>query len=314
MNLDSGQEPAERQSESDRLAQSTPDIRPAPNSQVTPTYGADSTDKRQVGGRNLPKAIAIGVLIVIIGIGALLISPWAFAVVLAVVVTAAIWELTNAFATAGIHVARTPLYIGGVISPFACYIYGLEAQVIIFGAIFVAILLWRIRRGTDGYVKDVMASVFIAGYLPFMVGFVMLSLNSSLGIQRIITFVALTIASDIGGFFAGVTFGKHPIAAKVSPKKSWEGLAGSFLLQAIVGAAFFVYLLDGLWWQGVITGLVMTVSATAGDFAESAIKRDLGIKDMSRLIPEHGGVMDRLDSLIPNAFVSWAMFTILLGP
>lgn len=272
------------------------------------------TDKKQVGGRNLPKAIAVGVAIVVVGIGSLLISPWAFAVVLAIVVTAAIWELTNAFATAGIRVARTPLYISGVLSPFVCYIYGLEAQVIVFGACFVAILLWRIRRGTEGYMKDVMASVFIAGYLPFMVGFVMLTLNSDLGIQRVIAFVVLTIASDIGGFFAGVTFGRHPIAPKVSPKKSWEGLAGSFLLQAIAGALLFVYLLDGTWWQGVITGLVMTISATAGDFAESAIKRDLGIKDMSNLIPEHGGVMDRLDSLIPNAFVSWAMFTLLLGP
>lgn len=289
---------------------------PEPTTEQSTTEQPASTevDKKQVGGRNLPMAIAIGAGLVVVALGALLISPWTFAALLAIVVCAAIWELTNAFASAGVRVARSPLYLGGILSPFVCYQWGLQAQVIVFGAIVVAILLWRIRRGVEGYVKDVSASVFIAGYLPFMVGFVMLTLNSDHGIERVITFVALTIASDIGGFFAGVTFGKHPIAPKISPKKSWEGLAGSFLLQGIVGALLFVYLLDGTWWQGVLTGLVMTVSATAGDFAESAIKRDLGVKDMSNLIPEHGGIMDRLDSLIPNAFVSWAMFTLLLGP
>lgn len=271
-------------------------------------------DKKQVGGRNLPKAIAIGVLLVVVGLGSLFLSPWAFAVVLALVVVAAIWELITAFATRGIRVTRAPLYVGGAAAPFVCYIWGLQAQIILFGTLLVFILLWRIRRGTENYVKDITASVFIAGYLPFMAGFVMLSLDSTDGIWRVITFVALTISSDIGGFFAGVKFGKHPIAPKISPKKSWEGLAGSLLLQSIVGALLFVYVLNGTWWQGVLTGIVMTISATAGDFAESGIKRDLGIKDMSNLIPEHGGVMDRLDSLIPNAFVSWAMFTLLLGP
>lgn len=270
-------------------------------------------EKYRAGGRNVPRAIAVGVGLVVLAVGSLLLSPWVFAAVVSVVIVAATWELISAFAGRGIRVARTPLYIGSAISPFVCYIWGLEAQLILFGALFVFIILWRIRRGTEGYVKDVTASVFIAGYLPFMVGFLMLSLNSDNGIQKVITFVALTIASDIGGFFAGVTLGKHPIAPHVSPKKSWEGLMGSFLLQGIVGAVLFVYFFDAPWWQGVITGLVMTVSATAGDFAESAIKRDLGVKDMSHLIPEHGGVMDRLDSLIPNAFVSWAMFTLFLG-
>ena len=270
-------------------------------------------DKKQVGGRNLPKAIAVGVGIVVIGIGSLLLSPWLFAGVVALAVTGAAWEFVQAFGKAGIRATRAPIYIATAASPFVCYAWGLEGQVVLVGALIVAILLWRIRRGNENYVKDVTASFFIAGYLPFMVGFLMLSLNSPNGIARVITFVALTISSDIGGFFAGVTFGKHPIAASISPKKSWEGLAGSFLAQAIMGALLFVFLLDSTWWAGVITGLVMTVSATAGDFAISAIKRDVGVKDMSNLIPEHGGVMDRLDSLVPNAFVSWAMFMLFLG-
>ena len=167
-----------------------------------------------------------------------------------------------------------------------------------------------IRRGTDGYVKDVTATVFAAAYLPFMMGFTMLMLAAPLGPQLIIVFVCLTISNDIGGYAAGVLFGKHPIAPQVSPKKSWEGLAGSAILQSAIGAWLFVWLLDAHWWQGVVAGLVMTVTATAGDFAESAIKRDLGVKDMGTILPGHGGVMDRLDSLVPNAFVAWLLFSI----
>ena len=75
----------------------------------------------------------------------------------------------------------------------------------------------------------------------------------------------------------------------------------------------FIYIFDAPWWQGLIAGLVMTIGATGGDFIESAIKRDLGVKDMGTIVPGHGGIMDRLDSLIPNAFVSWVLFSIFLG-
>lgn len=124
----------------------------------------------------------------------------------------------------------------------------------------------------------------------------------------------MTICSDIGGYIAGVLFGKHPIAPSISPKKSWEGLIGSIVLQCIAGAAIFTWMFHAPAWQGVVTGLVMTAVATLGDFTESAIKRDLGVKDMGTIVPGHGGMMDRLDSLIPNAFTSWALFTLFLGP
>jgi phosphatidate cytidylyltransferase len=146
-----------------------------------------------------------------------------------------------------------------------------------------------------------------------MAGFVMMIFAADNGVERVIVYVLLTICNDIGGYAAGVMFGRHPIAPKVSPKKSWEGFAGSALLQMAVGAALFHWLLGATWWQGVIMGAVMTVTATAGDFAESALKRDLGVKDMGTILPGHGGVMDRLDSLVPNAFVAWALFALFLG-
>ncbi len=135
-------------------------------------------------------------------------------------------------------------------------------------------------------------------------------LASSQGGDRVIVIVVLTICSDIGGYIFGVLMGRHPMAPKISPKKSWEGFAGSLIFQAVAGVLLFVYLLEAPWWQGLVTGVVLTFTATAGDFVESAIKRDLGVKDMSNLIPGHGGLMDRLDSLLPNIFVGWLLLLV----
>ena len=264
-------------------------------------------------GRNLPAAIGVGVGLGGVALFTLFVQPWLFVGLACVAICIGIWELSNAFANYGVRIARTPIYLGAIASSFATYQWGVDAQLVAFGTVFVAILLWRIRRGTDGYVKDVTASVFVTAYLPFMVGFVMLTLSEPQGAQRVVAFVALTICSDIGGYAAGVIFGKHPIAAQISPKKSWEGFAGSVVLASAVGAWLFVWLFDAPAWQGIVTGIIMTIAATAGDFAESAVKRDLGVKDMSKLLPGHGGLMDRLDSLIPNAFVSWALFFLFLG-
>jgi phosphatidate cytidylyltransferase len=200
-----------------------------------------------------------------------------------------------------------------VVVPAVAYVWGPIVLIAATGIAILSALIWRMRRGYEGYVRDVTASVFTIAYLPFMAGFLSLTLAADNGPARIVTFILLTISNDIGGYATGVLFGRHPIAAQISPKKSWEGLVGSVLLQATVGALAFTFLLDAPWWQGVIAGLVLTVTATAGDFAESAIKRDLGVKDMGSFLPGHGGMMDRFDSLIPNAFTSWVLFTLFLG-
>ncbi len=283
-----------------------------PQAPIAEPADAES-NKGSKAGRNLPAAIAVGVALAGVALLTLFTQPWLFVALTCIAIFIGIWEITNAFANSGIRIARTPLYLGALACTAATYQWGVVAQLVTFGSMVVFILMWRIRRGVDGYVKDITASIFTAAYLPFMVGFVMLTLTHSDGPERVVVFICLTISNDIGGYAAGVKFGKHPIAPGVSPKKSWEGFAGSVLLQVVVGGWLFVWLLDGLWWQGVITGIIMAIVATAGDFAESAIKRDLGVKDMSKLLPGHGGLMDRLDSLIPNAFVSWALFYFFLG-
>jgi phosphatidate cytidylyltransferase len=223
-------------------------------------------------------------------------------------------ELMGAAAQRGIHLVRVPLYVGVAAIPQAAYWSGTLALVATFGATVLVILGWRLVEGPEGYVADVAASVLVASYTGLMAGFVGLMMTSTHGSERIIVFVVLTICSDIGGYIAGVLAGRHPMAPKISPKKSWEGFAGSLVLQGVAGVALFVFLLDAPWWQGLITGLVLTVTATAGDFIESAIKRDLGVKDMSNLLPGHGGLMDRLDSLLTNAFTAWLLLRVFLGP
>jgi phosphatidate cytidylyltransferase len=266
-------------------------------------------------GRDLVSAVFVGAAL---GIGLVLVPvlwfPWVFSVVVAVALVIAAHELRGALAQRDIHVAWPPLYIGIAATVQAAYWWGVLPFVAVFGATVLVCLGWRLLAGPTGYVADASAALFIAGYIGLMGGFVSLMLASTQGSQRVITFVVLTICSDIGGYAAGVLAGRHPMAPKISPKKSWEGFAGSLVLQAVAGVCLFVWMFEAPWWQGLVTGLVLTVTATAGDFVESAIKRDLGVKDMSNLLPGHGGLMDRLDSLLPNAFTSWLLLRVFLGP
>ncbi len=272
-----------------------------------------SENPRIKAGRNLPAAIASGVVLAILAIVSLFTIPWLFGVLAIAALLGAVHEFVSVLRLKGIHVARTPVYLATVAIPSAAYIWGFEAQLAATGIAILAVMIWRLRKGSEGFVADFSVSVMLVAYLPFITAFLMLSLAADNGPWRVFVFILLTVSNDIGGYAVGVLFGKHPIAPQISPKKSWEGLAGSVVLQSIVGIVAFIYIFDAPWWQGLIAGIVMTIGATGGDFIESAIKRDLGVKDMGTILPGHGGIMDRLDSLIPNAFVSWVLFSIFLG-
>ncbi len=272
-----------------------------------------SKNPRIKAGRNLPAAIASGVVLAILAIVSLFTIPWLFGVLAIAALLGAVHEFVSVLRLKGIHVARTPVYLATAAIPSVAYIWGFEAQLAASGIAILAVMIWRLRKGSEGFVADFSVSVMLVAYLPFMTAFLMLTLAADNGPWRVFVFIVLTVSNDIGGYAVGVLFGKHPIAPQISPKKSWEGLAGSVVLQSIVGIVAFIYIFDAPWWQGLIAGIVMTIGATGGDFIESAIKRDLGVKDMGTIVPGHGGIMDRLDSLIPNAFVSWVLFSIFLG-
>ncbi len=268
---------------------------------------------RAKAGRNLPAAIASAVVLAILVIVSLFTIKWLFGVLAIAALLVAVHEFVSVLRSQGVHVARTPVYLATVAIPSVAYIWGFEAQLAVAGISLLAVMIWRLRRGFEGFVADISVSMMLVVYLPFMAAFLMLTLAADNGPERVLVFVLLTVSNDIGGYAVGVFFGKHPIAPAISPKKSWEGLIGSVALQSIVGIIAFIVIFDAPWWQGLIAGLVMTLGATGGDFIESAIKRDLGVKDMGTIVPGHGGIMDRLDSLIPNAFVSWVIFSVFLG-
>jgi phosphatidate cytidylyltransferase len=212
--------------------------------------------------------------------------------------------------------------VGGVVMVVVAYFWGAPALVTATAVTALVVMLWLLRRGVDGFVQNASASVFTLVYVPFLGSFVALMLaeggdqleanHFDDGVRGIIAFILVTIASDIGGYVAGVLFGRHPMAPVISPKKSWEGFAGSALTCVGVGIALVVWLLDGHWWVGVALGLIAVVMATLGDLVESVMKRDLGIKDMSHIIPGHGGLMDRIDSILATIAPVWLLLHYLV--
>lgn len=268
--------------------------------------------KKSRAGRNLPASILVAVILIAIIIASLVFVKDLFLVVVAAAMIVALWEMARALATNGTWMPAIPMAIGSVAMIAGAYYGGPEVLVVALAVTVLASILWRMPRGQDGFVRDVTATVFCLVYLPFLASFVALLLDNEKGVEQVLTFVAVTIASDIGGYCAGVLFGKHPMAPVISPKKTWEGFAGSAIGCVAVGILCVVYLLEGDWWVGLALGLFAVVAATLGDLAESLIKRDLGIKDMSNILPGHGGIMDRLDSLLATVSVAWLVLYFLL--
>src|SRR3954454_23931437 len=249
-------------------------------------------------GRNLPAAIASGVVLGLAIVASLAFWKPAFMVIVVGAVLVAVWELSHAFASGDIRITREPVMGGGVVMVLAAFLFGAPALVTATAVTALGCMLWRLRGGVPGYVKDATAAVFTIVYVPFLGGFVALLLREDRGARAIVTFIVVTIASDIGGYAVGVLAGRHPMAPVISPKKSWEGFVGSALSCVLAGWLCVDLLLDGRWWVGVALGLIAVVMATLGDLCESVIKRALGIKDMSQIVPGHGGLMDRLRPLL----------------
>jgi phosphatidate cytidylyltransferase len=272
-------------------------------------------------GRNLPAAIASAVVLVALIIVSLVVWKTLFMLIVAAAVLVAMWELHRGFAAKDIDLPEQPLMAGGVIMVVVAYFYGPPALVTATAVTALVTMLWLLRRGVPGYVQNASAAVFCLVYVPFLGSFVALMLREGgatgfdrydAGVKGIFTFIAVTAASDIGGYVTGVLFGSHQMAPVISPKKSWEGFAGSVVFCVAVGVGMLVWVLDADWWIGVCLGLIAVVMATLGDLCESVIKRDLGIKDMSHVIPGHGGLMDRLDSLLATIAPIWLLLHYLV--
>ena len=268
-------------------------------------------------GRNLPAAIAVGVVLISAVIVTLAWWHWGFILLVAAALSMGVVEVSRALSRIGMHAATAPVFVGTLAVVLGSYYAGqhpaqqVPSNTLILGLLALtslACLVWRLREGPENYVRDAAASLFLVGYIPLLGSAVALMMAADDGPARIVTFILSVVASDTGGYIAGVLFGKHKMAPTVSPKKTWEGFAGGAVATTIAAVLYALLALHTPWWVGVIFGVVILGCATVGDLGESMIKRDLGIKDMSSWLPGHGGVLDRLDSILPSAGAALAMY------
>ncbi len=280
---------------------------------VAPVTAAADSVKSSRAGRNLPAAISVGLTLGALVVISLFVVPKQTFVLLATAaVCVGVWELCRALRRGGMAVPVVPSVVGCISMLGSAYVGGGQALTVCFALTCVAILLWRVSEGVAGAARDVMGGMFVAAYPSLLAAFSSLLLAPDDGAWRIFTFIAVTVASDIGGYAVGVLLGRHPLAPTISPKKSWEGFGGSVLACMVVGVVCVHFALGGPWGVGLVLGAVTAVAATLGDLIESTVKRDLGIKDMSNILPGHGGIMDRLDSLVMTAPVVWAILAVLV--
>ncbi|QIJ64977.1 phosphatidate cytidylyltransferase [Streptomyces sp. JB150] len=271
--------------------------------------------QKKSAGRDLGAAIGVGVGLGAVIIASLFVYKAVFVGVIAVAVVVGLWELAKRLdERKGIRAPLVPLAIGGAAMVVAGYARGVEGAWVAMALTALAVLVWRMTEPPEGYLKDVTAGVFAAFYVPFLATFVAMMLTAEDGPWRVLTFLLLTVVSDTGAYAVGWRFGRHKLAPRISPGKTREGLLGAVTFAMAVGALCMQFLVDGgSWWQGLLLGLAVAASATLGDLGESMIKRDLGIKDMGTLLPGHGGIMDRLDSLLPTAPVVWLLLVAFVG-
>ncbi|MBB1252337.1 phosphatidate cytidylyltransferase [Streptomyces alkaliterrae] len=270
---------------------------------------------RKRAGRDLPAAIGVGLGLGAVIVASLFLVKEAFVAVVAAAVVVGLWELTSRLSERkGVNVPLVPLAVGGAAMVVAGYVRGAEGAWVLLALTALAMLLWRMAEPPENYLRDVTAGLFTLFYVPFLATFVALLLAADDGPWRVLTFLVLTIVSDTGAYAVGWRFGRRKLAPRISPGKTREGLLGAVASTMIAGALCMQFLIDGgQWWQGLLLGLAVAASATLGDLGESMIKRDLDIKDMGTLLPGHGGIMDRLDSLLPTAPVVWLLLVVFVG-
>jgi phosphatidate cytidylyltransferase len=281
---------------------------------VAPTpEPAEPARKASRAGRNLPAAIGVGLVLGAAVLASLLTVRYVFVGVIGAAIAVGTVEFAQALRRAAdIRIALVPVLVGGQAMVWLTWPFGRDGALVAFAVTVLVCLLWRLRGGAEGYLRDVTASVFAAAYLPLFAAFAAMLVLPADGVGRVLTFLIGVVASDTGGYIAGVLKGKHPMAPSISPKKTWEGFTGSMIAGVAAGALSVYFLLKGFAWQGAVFGAAIVLTATLGDLVESLIKRDLGIKDMGTMLPGHGGLMDRLDSLLPSAVVSWVLLTVFV--
>lgn len=272
--------------------------------------------KKSRAGRDLPAAIAVGVLLGAMAIGVLLFAPIGWLPVLAVFIPVATGEVIRRLRDSGYALPAVPLLVGGQAMIWLTWPFGEVGLLGAYGGTIVVCMVWRLvgqgmRQQPVNYLRDISASVLLATWVPFFASFTALLIFQDHGGGRVFTVIVTVVFGDIGGYVTGVLFGKHLMAPAISPKKSWEGLGGSLIFGTTAAVLSVTFLMDKPAWVGAPLGLMLVITGVLGDLVESQVKRDLGIKDMGTLLPGHGGIMDRIDAMLPSAAAGWIVLTLL---
>jgi phosphatidate cytidylyltransferase len=283
---------------------------------VTNTPVGEPQKKQSRAGRDLPAAIAVGVVLGALAIGTLLFAPIWWLPLLAVAIAIATHEVIRRLREHGYALPTVPLLLGGQAMIWLTWPFGAAGLLGAYGGTVVVCMVWRlVGQGLDqqpvNYLRDIAATILLATWVPLFAAFTALLIFADHGGARVFTIIVTVVFADIGGYVAGVLFGKHLLARAISPKKSWEGLGGSLLFGIAAAVVSVAFLLDKPAWVGVPLGLLLVITGVLGDLVESQITRDLGIKDMGTLLPGHGGIMDRIDAMLPSAVVGWIVLTLL---
>lgn len=275
---------------------------------------------RNSAGRNVPVAIAMGVFLGALVIGALFLGALAWYILVSAAALLATGEVLRRLRLSDWMLPRPVILLGGQAIIWLSWPMGVSGIAVGLVATLLLLMVARLflhgtREAPRNWLRDVGVGSFVIVWIPLCLAFAasLFRMPTPGGVNPawvIVTFMLCVVANDVGGYAAGVFFGKHPMAPAVSPKKSWEGFAGSIVFGAVVGILGATLLLSAPWWFGLALGILLVVSATLGDLVESQFKRDLGIKDMSAMIPGHGGLMDRLDGMLPAAAMTWMLLTI----
>jgi phosphatidate cytidylyltransferase len=269
----------------------------------------DAINKR--AGRKLLPSILVSLTLLTLIFGSIYLEPLLFLALICIVIMLGVRELAHAYRTGGIELPDLPIMAAALIILLASWFGDTEGLAVSTGLVIPVLMFLLLLISQKDFIKRSTSAVFAVFYLAVLGGFILLLANNDDGGKRILALVILIACNDTFAYFAGVLFGKHKMAPTISPKKSWEGLVGGLIASLIGGALIFHNSFGVGWYVGAAVGAMTVVTATCGDLIESAIKRDLAIKDMSNLLPGHGGIMDRLDSALFTAPAVWFAFELI---
>jgi phosphatidate cytidylyltransferase len=269
-------------------------------------------------GRNLPLAILIGLALGFAMLFSLIVVKELFMIVAAFLIAFTAFELASALRSSGRRVPRWPTVLAALATVPAAFYLGDGGKWLVSVAGIAFVVLWRVAELASPRLRapakevwlDLAAGAFIQVYIPFLASYAVLLTAQDGGQWWTLAFLILVISTDTGAYATGLTFGRHPMAPRISPKKTWEGFAGSVAAAFIAGIILSIFMIGQPWWFGFVFGSVIVLTATVGDLTESLIKRDLGIKDISTWLPGHGGFLDRMDSIVLSSAAAYVLYLV----